>query len=163
LDVVDVPAARAAPSGRCVRADGIAGGASTVVAAAEIQGSVQSRTWSCRTIAFNDPLGSIGWQSFADLEQEFSRMPHRDIIVVGTSMGGFDALPQLLRGLPADLEAALLIVMHMEANGSSWLAERLARVSPLPIAAAVDQEELCNGRIYVAIPDHHLMIEGERI
>jgi two-component system, chemotaxis family, protein-glutamate methylesterase/glutaminase len=88
---------------------------------------------------------------------------HRDIIVVGASLGGFDALPQLVAALPEDLRAAVLIVMHMEPSGSSWLAQRLDRVSPLPAAAAVDNEELRAGRIYVAVPDHHLMIQDARI
>ena len=90
-------------------------------------------------------------------------MGDRDIIVVGASLGGYNALPQFAASLPKDFAAAVLVVMHMDPNDSNWLAERVARASALPSAAAVKKEELRPGRIYVAIPDHHLMIQGSRI
>jgi len=90
-------------------------------------------------------------------------MAHRDVIVVGASSGGFEALPKFVAGLPRDLQGAVLVVMHVAPNGPSWLAERIAAASPLRAAAAVDGEPLRAGQIYVAVPDHHLMIENERI
>lgn len=90
-------------------------------------------------------------------------MAHRDIIVIGASLGGVQALPRLVAALPADLAAAVLIVMHMAAEGSNHLAERLDAVGPLQAAPAVDGEPITPGRIYVAGPDRHLMFEGNRI
>lgn len=90
-------------------------------------------------------------------------MANRDIIVIGTSMGGVDALPRLIAGLPADLRAAVLIVQHMAAREPNFLAELLDRSGPLPVRQAVDGEPLQLGRIYVPVPDHHLMLENNRI
>jgi two-component system chemotaxis response regulator CheB len=90
-------------------------------------------------------------------------MTHRDIIVVGASKGGVEALPQLVAGLPGDLDAAVLVVLHMAPNAPSYLAPRLDAAGPLPAAPARDGEELEAGRIYVAVPDRHLLIEGSRI
>jgi two-component system chemotaxis response regulator CheB len=90
-------------------------------------------------------------------------MAHRNIIVVGASLGGVEALPRLAAQLPRDLEAAVLVVMHMSPNAPSYLAPRLDAEGPLRAAAAVDGEEIVPGRIYVAVPDHHLAIDEHRI
>lgn len=90
-------------------------------------------------------------------------MFNRNVIVVGASLGGVEALPRLVAGLPPDLEAAVLVVLHMAPNFPSYLAERLDQAGPLAAAAGVEGEELRPGRIYVPVPDHHLMLEGPRI
>jgi two-component system chemotaxis response regulator CheB len=90
-------------------------------------------------------------------------MAHRDIIVIGTSLGGVQALPQLVAGFPANLRASVLIVMHMPAYYRGYLPDTLDGAGPMPAARAVDGEKLEHGRIYVAVPDRHLMIEGDRI
>jgi two-component system chemotaxis response regulator CheB len=60
-------------------------------------------------------------------------MAHRDIVVIGASLGGMDALPQLVASLPADLPAAVLIVQHLPAGAPNFLAGRLtAARGPLP-------------------------------
>jgi two-component system, chemotaxis family, protein-glutamate methylesterase/glutaminase len=90
-------------------------------------------------------------------------MAHRDIIVIGTSRGGLDALRRLVSQLPRDLDAAVLIVQHMAASGPSLLGELLSASGPLQAAAGVDGERIVPGRIYVAVPDRHLVIEGDHI
>ncbi|HEU4625485.1 MAG TPA: chemotaxis protein CheB [Steroidobacteraceae bacterium] len=90
-------------------------------------------------------------------------MAHRDIIVIGTSLGGVEALPRLVAALPANLQAAVLVVMHLAPHAHSFLADRLDQVGPLRAAAAIDGEKLEHGRIYVPVVDHHLMIEGDRV
>src|SRR5215470_15879741 len=69
-----------------------------------------------------------------------SRMAHRDIIVIGASAGGVDALTRLAAGLPRDLAAAVLVVTHMPAGSPSRLAEQLDAAGPLRAARAVDGE-----------------------
>ena len=86
-------------------------------------------------------------------------MAHRDIIVIGTSLGGFEALPRLVAGLPEELAAAVLIVQHIAPTSPSYLAERLSRAGPLRATPAIDGEPLEPGRIYVPLPDRHLMID----
>lgn len=85
-----------------------------------------------------------------------------DTIVVGASMGGLDALLQLVAGLDADLPAAVLVVLHVHARSPGLLGEILDGAGPLPARLAVDGEALRPGRIYVAPPDRHLLVEGDR-
>jgi two-component system, chemotaxis family, protein-glutamate methylesterase/glutaminase len=86
-------------------------------------------------------------------------MPGHDIIVVGTSAGGVEALQILVGGLPCDLPAAIFIVLHVAPTGPSFLDEILTRAGPLPATQGVDGELITPGRIYVACPDHHLLLE----
>lgn len=63
-------------------------------------------------------------------------------------------------GLPADLPAAILIVVHIQPHAKSILPDLLTRAGPLPAAHAVDGEPIKPGRIYVAPPDRHLLVEA---
>lgn len=87
-------------------------------------------------------------------------MAGRDIIVIGTSAGGVEALQRLVRDLPADLPAAVLIVLHRPAHHESLLPDILRRAGRLPAANARDGEAIRRGQIYVAPPDLHLLIEN---
>ncbi|MGY1592222.1 chemotaxis protein CheB [Geodermatophilus sp. SYSU D00708] len=82
----------------------------------------------------------------------------RDLVVIGASAGGVEALRELLAGLPADLPAAVLVVLHMPSSGRSSLPRILARVSALPVRAAEDGAPLQPGTVTVCLPDHHLMV-----
>ena len=86
-----------------------------------------------------------------------------DIVVIGTSAGGVEALAELAELLPPDLPAAVLVVLHMPAYGHSVLPEILSRRGPLPAKHAVNGEPLLTGRIYVAPPDHHLLVQDGKI
>jgi two-component system chemotaxis response regulator CheB len=90
-------------------------------------------------------------------------MALRDIIVIGASAGGFEALKKLVGGLPENLAASVFIVWHLPANAHGILPSVLEKESPLPAAHGVDGEEIKTGRIYVAPPDHHLLIEENRV
>lgn len=90
-------------------------------------------------------------------------MPGQDIIVIGASMGGLEALQALLPGLAEDTPAALFVVWHMAAESLGLLPDLLSRRSPLPIANAQDGESIQPGRIYVSPPDHHLLLEPGRV
>lgn len=86
-----------------------------------------------------------------------------DIIVVGASAGGVEALIALARDLPRDLPAAVFVVLHVPAHGMSVLPSILSRSGPLPAAHARDGEAIEAGRIYVAPPDHHLLIKPGQV
>src|SRR5438094_4916007 len=85
-------------------------------------------------------------------------MPAQDIIVVGASAGGVEALPHLVAGLPADLPAAVFVVLHIPAGAPSILADIFSRDGPLPASQARHAEAIQAGRIYVAPPDFHLLL-----
>ena len=91
-----------------------------------------------------------------------NKMPKRDVIVVGTSAGGLEALKSLVGQLPADLGAAVFIVWHVPADQPSLLPQILSRYSALPVAHATDGEAFEPARIYVAPPDRHLVLEPDR-
>ncbi len=86
----------------------------------------------------------------------------RDMVVVGASAGGVQALRELVRGLPAGLPAALMIVLHMSPEGPGALASILRRVASLEVTAAEDLAPIRPGRVYVARPNCHLLLrDGE--
>jgi two-component system, chemotaxis family, protein-glutamate methylesterase/glutaminase len=85
------------------------------------------------------------------------------VVVVGASAGGVRALEELVSGLAADLAAAVLIVLHVSPRHRSVLPEILSAAGPVPAQHAVTGEKLENGRIYVAPPDHHLLIGDGRL
>lgn len=80
-----------------------------------------------------------------------------DIIVIGASAGGVEAVKHLVSGLSPDLPAAVFIVLHIGAY-PSILPEILRSAGPLPAEHAIDDARIENGRIYVAPPDHHLIL-----
>ncbi len=90
-------------------------------------------------------------------------MPTRDIMVLGTSTGGVKALSQVVRGLPADLPAAVFVVCHIGATRKSILPEILSKSGPLPAAHARDEEAIRHGRIYVAPPDYHMVVTADAV
>jgi two-component system chemotaxis response regulator CheB len=85
-------------------------------------------------------------------------MAGRDIIVVGTSAGGVEALSQVVRGLPSGLPASVFIVCHLPADGRSVLPEILSRSGPLLASHPADGERFYPGHVYVAPPDYHLLL-----
>jgi two-component system chemotaxis response regulator CheB len=84
-------------------------------------------------------------------------------VVVGASAGGVEALMRLVASLPPGFPAAVLVVLHVSATGTSVLGSILARAGRLPVAAAQDGEPLAAGRLYVAPPDHHLLVADGRV
>jgi two-component system chemotaxis response regulator CheB len=87
----------------------------------------------------------------------------RDVVVVGASAGGVRALTKLVRAVPQELPAAILAVVHIPPDSRSELATVLDQAGPLPARTAREGDPLGKGRIYVAPPDHHLLVEGGRL
>lgn len=89
-------------------------------------------------------------------------MAQRDIVVIGASAGGVEALMTLFGGLPLELPAAVFVVLHVMPGGTSVLPRILSRAGPLPVSAAANGEPIERGRAYVGPPDHHMLIrDGE--
>ena len=86
-------------------------------------------------------------------------MGKRNIIVIGASAGGFEALKKLIQTLPSDLDAAIFIVWHMSPDVRGILPDVLNKFNTVHAANAYDKEPIRMNRIYVAPPDHHLILE----
>ncbi|BBL74099.1 chemotaxis protein CheB [Methylomagnum ishizawai] len=90
-------------------------------------------------------------------------MPTRDIVVVGASAGGVEALSRLVGALPADFPASLFVVLHVSTNAISFLPEILARKGPLPACHPDADGEILPGRIYVAPPNRHMVLTDTQV
>src|SRR5262245_47335364 len=87
-------------------------------------------------------------------------MDKHDIIVIGTSAGGVEALIELVRALPADMPASIFIVLHLAPEGKSVLADILSRAGTLPAVFATSGEPIKQGKIYIAPNNHHMLIKN---
>lgn len=86
-----------------------------------------------------------------------------NVVAVGASAGGVEALTHFAAGLPPDLPYAVLVVLHMPVGAPSVLARILDRSGPLPADQAVDGERLESGTIRVAVPNRHLLVDDHKI
>lgn len=86
-------------------------------------------------------------------------MPNKEIVVVGASTGGIEALRTLLGALPREFAATVFVVQHLSPHVPSLLPAILERAASLHVEAARDGEEFRPGRVYVAPPDRHLLLE----
>jgi two-component system chemotaxis response regulator CheB len=82
-----------------------------------------------------------------------------DIVVIGASAGGVEAIGQLLKDLPADLPASLFVVLHMSPTIPSHLPHIWNRTSSLKVVHPKNGDKIERGRVYVAPPDFHLVCE----
>lgn len=94
-----------------------------------------------------------------DQSSSLSETLSRDIVVIGASAGGLEALNQLVPNLPEDLPAAIFIVLHLPPASKSSLPFILRRKTLLQTGHAHDGDAIHHGRIYIAPPDHHLLLE----
>ncbi len=83
------------------------------------------------------------------------------LVVIASSLGGIQALRHILGSLPADLPASVVVVQHLEGGRRSRLAEVLGMVSALPVREAQGGESLDDGRVFVAPPDRHVVVDAD--
>ena len=90
-------------------------------------------------------------------------MVNRDIVAIGTSAGGFEALLFLAKGFPQNFPATILITIHLPLQFRSSLDLLLTEAGPLPATFAEEGEIKKKSRIYIAPPGHHLIVDGEQL
>jgi two-component system chemotaxis response regulator CheB len=82
----------------------------------------------------------------------------RDIIVIGTSAGGIETLKRLLAAIPADIPAAIFVVMHLSPQSPGSLPKILERATALPVVSPKEKTRVKRGTLYVAPPDLHMAL-----
>jgi two-component system chemotaxis response regulator CheB len=87
----------------------------------------------------------------------------RDIVVIGASAGGFEALRDLLGSLPFGLGAAILVVLHVSPDSPGNTADILERAGQLPVVHPQDGDDIVHGCVMVAPPDQHLIVDGSKV
>jgi len=83
-----------------------------------------------------------------------------DVVGMASSAGGLTALSAILSRLPVDFPAALVLVQHLDPRHGSLLAEVLSRRTALVVRQAREGDQLAPGTVFVAPPDHHLLVEA---
>ena len=107
-------------------------------------------------------MPEVDWVPEGGAEERYPEaelLPPRDVIVVGASAGGFDALKRLVAALPADLAAAVLVVLHLPPDPGTLLSVLLNGAGRLPARDAENGEPILPGTVYIAPPDRHLLVE----
>jgi two-component system, chemotaxis family, protein-glutamate methylesterase/glutaminase len=104
-----------------------------------------------------------GGSTELEVSAEITPVVQRDVIVIGASAGGVQALQSLVAQLPPELPASILVVLHLMSSGTSVLHSILDRAGPLSVSQGEDGRPLERGHIYVAPPDHHMLLRGPRI
>jgi two-component system chemotaxis response regulator CheB len=82
------------------------------------------------------------------------------MIVVGASLGGCEALGEILQRLPADFPRPIAVALHRRRDSEDLLVPVVQRRSALPVGEAEDKEAIRGGRVYLAPADYHLLIDG---
>ena len=88
---------------------------------------------------------------------------NQDIVVIGASFGGVAALKQMVSHLPGDLTASIFIVIHQSPTGKTALHEILAKNGKLPAVLPENAAKFEPGTIYVAKPNHHLLVKEDHV
>jgi two-component system chemotaxis response regulator CheB len=84
-------------------------------------------------------------------------------VLIGASAGGIEPLRRIIAALPADFPAAIVVTVHVPAQSRSALPMILAREGKMQAVHARTGDLVLPGKILIAPPDHHLIVEGDRV
>ena len=84
-----------------------------------------------------------------------------DVVAIAASAGGLKAINGVLSKLPAQFPAAIVVVQHLDPRHRSLMAEILARNTTLQVKQAEEGETIFPGRVYIAPPDRHLLVNPD--
>jgi two-component system, chemotaxis family, protein-glutamate methylesterase/glutaminase len=99
--------------------------------------------------------------NFQDNHKVTSHFPNvaYNVVAIAASRGGLKAIGKILSALPADFPAAIVVVQHLSSKYPSYMAEILARCTPLRVKQVEEGEVLRPGTVYIAVPDKHLVVK----
>jgi len=84
-----------------------------------------------------------------------------DVVAMAASAGGLNALGRVLAELPGDFPAAVVVVQHLDPRHRSLMADILSRRTPLQVSEAQEGDRLNPGRVYIAPPNRHLLVNTD--
>lgn len=105
-------------------------------------------------------------QGVAMLEEKLEPPPTNtmtafEVVAIAASAGGLNAISEVLKALPADFPAAIVVVQHLDPRHRSLMAEILSRRTPLAVKQAEEGDALQPGTVYIAPPDRHLLVNPD--
>ena len=92
-----------------------------------------------------------------------AHLPQDDVIVMGASLGGVRAIQYLLKPLPAEFASPIIVALHRHRDSDGALAELVQRNTALRVCEADDKQLLEAGKVYLAPPDYHTLIDADRL
>lgn len=81
-----------------------------------------------------------------------------DVVALGASAGGLNALSQVLKVLTRNFPSSIVVVQHLSPGHKSWIANLLSRSTQLTVKQAEHGEIMLPGTVYIAPPDEHLLV-----
>jgi two-component system, chemotaxis family, protein-glutamate methylesterase/glutaminase len=86
-----------------------------------------------------------------------------DVVALGASAGGLNALSQVLKGLPKTFPSSIVVVQHVSPGHKSWIADLLGRSTQLTVKQAEHGEIMLPATVYIAPPDEHLLVAPGKV
>jgi two-component system, chemotaxis family, protein-glutamate methylesterase/glutaminase len=93
---------------------------------------------------------------------DYSRRRY-DVVALGSSAGGLNALTHVLRSLPASFPSSIVVVQHLSPDHKSWMANLLGHTTRMKVKQAEHGEIMLPGTVYIAPPDEHLLVGPGKI
>lgn len=98
-----------------------------------------------------------------EIKENGNHAPFQKIIVIGASAGGFEAIKKIIKKLPPDFATPIFIVWHISPDIRGVLPQVLNKENKIDAAHAYNNEAIKPNRIYIAPPDHHLLVEKDKV
>ena len=117
-------------------------------------------TWRADALCCSSRLDNVRWA--AALNNKLTNAPEK-VVVIGGSQGAVEALVCLIKQLPAEFPAPIFIVVHLPVEANSYLPRILQRAGALKVLPARDGGAIAAGRVYVAPPNFHLMLDRHTV
>lgn len=85
-----------------------------------------------------------------------------ELVVIGASAGGMDALKELFSALDSDFQLPVVVVQHISPQSNNYLVDYLNGFCPMKVTEAIEKQKVLPGHAYLAPPNYHLLIEEDR-
>ncbi len=85
-----------------------------------------------------------------------------EVVVIGGSWGGREAVVEILSGLPSTFRTPIIVVLHRQKNSESYLREIIAQHLQIEVQEVNEKEKIAGGKIYLAPSNYHVLIEEDK-